>query len=189
MREAGIYRIPHGAPNTVREFPIVEVTLDMSWAPPLPPVQEVYIEMVPLSLQSIQPIMLVPAADRFDEARDALVHFVQGNQFQPALDQQTGIPMDVSFILFQNGPEAPCYADCDGSGGLDFFDFLCFQNEFNSGSLYADCDGSGGLDFFDFLCFQNQFGAGNAYADCDGSGGLDFFDFLCFQDAFSAGCP
>ena len=54
---------------------------------------------------------------------------------------------------------------------------------------YADCDGSGSLDFFDFLCFQNEFSAGASYADCDGSGSLDFFDFLCFQNAFAAGCP
>lgn len=27
----------------------------------------------------------------------------------------------------------PCYADCDQSGSLDFFDFLCFQNEFAAG--------------------------------------------------------
>src|SRR5690606_18790217 len=26
-----------------------------------------------------------------------------------------------------------CYADCDESGNLDFFDFLCFQNEFAAG--------------------------------------------------------
>ena len=56
-------------------------------------------------------------------------------------------------------------------------------------ACYADCDDSGGLDFFDFLCFQNQFAASAARADCDGSGDLDFFDFLCFQDAFGAGCP
>jgi hypothetical protein len=53
----------------------------------------------------------------------------------------------------------------------------------------ADCDGSGVLDFFDFLCFQNLFGAGDPLADCDGSGVLDFFDFLCFQNEFGAGCP
>ena len=29
--------------------------------------------------------------------------------------------------------ESECYADCDKSGGLDFFDFLCFQNEFAAG--------------------------------------------------------
>ena len=56
-------------------------------------------------------------------------------------------------------------------------------------TCYADCDDSGALDFFDFLCFQDAFSAGDPYADCDDSGGLDFFDFLCFQNAFSAGCP
>ncbi|MFG0285893.1 MAG: GC-type dockerin domain-anchored protein [Phycisphaerales bacterium JB039] len=60
-------------------------------------------------------------------------------------------------------PETPvdaCYADCDGTGTLDFFDFLCFQNAFATGDPYADCDGTGVLDFFDFLCFQNEFAAG-----------------------------
>ncbi len=54
---------------------------------------------------------------------------------------------------------------------------------------YADCDGSGSLDLFDFLCFQNDFAASAPSADCDASGALDFFDFLCFQNAFAAGCP
>ncbi|MFG0283507.1 MAG: hypothetical protein ACF8R7_03715 [Phycisphaerales bacterium JB039] len=55
---------------------------------------------------------------------------------------------------------APCYADCDGNGILDFFDFLCFQNAFATGDPYADCDGNTILDFFDFLCFQNEFAVG-----------------------------
>ncbi|MFG0283419.1 MAG: GC-type dockerin domain-anchored protein [Phycisphaerales bacterium JB039] len=54
---------------------------------------------------------------------------------------------------------------------------------------YADCDQSGALDLFDFLCYQNAFAAGEPYADCDASGALDFFDFLCFQNEFAAGCP
>jgi hypothetical protein len=57
------------------------------------------------------------------------------------------------------------------------------------GACYADCDGTGVLDFFDFLCFQDAFAAGEQYADCDGTGVLDFFDFLCFQNEFAAGCP
>lgn len=56
--------------------------------------------------------------------------------------------------------ECSCYANCDGQGGLDLFDFLCFQNGFVGGSPTADCDGSGGLDLFDFLCFTNAFNAG-----------------------------
>jgi len=59
----------------------------------------------------------------------------------------------------------------------------------DSTGCYADCDESGDLDFFDFLCFQNAFAAGETYADCDTSGSLDFFDFLCFQNESAAGCP
>ncbi|MCH8271264.1 MAG: hypothetical protein IH985_08670 [Planctomycetes bacterium] len=62
-----------------------------------------------------------------------------------------------------------------------------------SPECYADCDGSGTLDIFDFLCFQNSFVLGEPYAcGCDASTGqlvCDVFDFLCFQDAFVAGCP
>jgi len=61
-------------------------------------------------------------------------------------------------------------------------------HEFQVG-CYADCDGSGALDVFDFLCFQDAFVLGDPYADCDGSTVLDVFDFLCFQDLFVAGCP
>ncbi|OAB63932.1 hypothetical protein AY599_16155 [Leptolyngbya valderiana BDU 20041] len=52
----------------------------------------------------------------------------------------------------------------------------------------ADCDGSGSLDFFDFLCFQDAFDAGDPSADLDGDGELTVFDFLAFQNAFDAGC-
>ncbi|MCH7791513.1 MAG: S8 family serine peptidase [Planctomycetes bacterium] len=58
------------------------------------------------------------------------------------------------------------------------------------GVCYADCDQSGVLDIFDFLCFQNSFLLGEAYAcDCDPDPACDIFDFLCFQDAFVSGCP
>jgi hypothetical protein len=54
---------------------------------------------------------------------------------------------------------------------------------------YADCDGSGALDVFDFLCFQNGFIARIALADCDGDSEFTLFDFLCFENEFFAGCP
>src|SRR5690606_3506433 len=58
------------------------------------------------------------------------------------------------------GSPPPCYADCDGSGTLDFLDVLCFQSLFARGDPAADCDESGVLDFFDFLCFSIAFGEG-----------------------------
>jgi len=57
------------------------------------------------------------------------------------------------------GPE-PHYADCDFSGALDLFDFLCFTNAFNASEEYADCDGDKSFSLFDFLCFVNEFNKG-----------------------------
>ncbi len=54
----------------------------------------------------------------------------------------------------------PCRADIDGDGALTIFDFLGFQNMFDSGDLGADFDGDGSLSIFDFLAFQNEFDAG-----------------------------
>ena len=39
----------------------------------------------------------------------------------------------VPILNFAKGACAPCRADCDASGSLDFFDFLCFANAFNEG--------------------------------------------------------
>jgi hypothetical protein len=71
-----------------------------------------------------------------------------------------------------------------GGGGTFWIDDLVIDTV-----CYADCDTSGSLDVFDFLCFQDAFVSGQAYADCDGNSVFDVFDFLCFQDAFVAGCP
>ncbi len=54
---------------------------------------------------------------------------------------------------------------------------------------YADCNGVGGLTIADFGCFQTKFVAGDPYADCNGVGGLTIADFGCFQTAFVKGCP
>ncbi len=56
--------------------------------------------------------------------------------------------------------EAGCDADFDGDGSLTIFDFLAYQNAFDSGETAADCDDDGSLTIFDFLCFQNAFDAG-----------------------------
>jgi hypothetical protein len=65
-----------------------------------------------------------------------------------------------NITLWAGCPAEGCEADCDGSGDVDLFDFLCFVNLFNAGDSVADCDGSGMLDLFDFLCFVNAFEAG-----------------------------
>ena len=60
--------------------------------------------------------------------------------------------------LYPSYPD--CYADCDSSGSLDLFDFLCFTNAFNVNSFVADCDHDSAYTLFDFLCFTNAFNAG-----------------------------
>ncbi|MCA9278036.1 MAG: hypothetical protein H6815_04520 [Phycisphaeraceae bacterium] len=56
-------------------------------------------------------------------------------------------------------------------------------------TCYADCDSSGSLNIFDYICFGNEYVAGTSYADCDGSGSLNVFDYICFGNAYAAGCP
>jgi len=101
---------------------------------------------------------------------DAIEAFEQdcnSNGVRDANDIAMGTSADVN----GNGvpDECECYADCDSSSGLgvlDIFDFICFQDEFVSGTFYAcDCSRATGAS----VC--------------------DIFDFLCFQDRFVSGCP
>ncbi|MFI4881201.1 MAG: GC-type dockerin domain-anchored protein [Phycisphaerales bacterium JB064] len=68
-------------------------------------------------------------------------------------------PFEIDHL--QIGLRAPaCPADLDGDGVLTLFDFLAFQNLFDTGDPRADFDGDGALTLFDFLAFQNAFDAG-----------------------------
>ena len=53
-----------------------------------------------------------------------------------------------------------CRTDLDGDGELTVFDFLEFQNLFDTGDPAADFDGDGRLTIFDVLAFQNEFVVG-----------------------------
>jgi hypothetical protein len=55
-------------------------------------------------------------------------------------------------------------------------------------SCYADCNGDGSVNIFDFLCFQGLVTTGSPEADCNGDGSVNIFDFLCFQGAVTQGC-
>jgi len=69
--------------------------------------------------------------------------------------------------------------------GVTIFDELATP----PATCFADCDGSGGLDILDFVCYQGLFTSGDPAADCDGNGVLNILDFVCFQGAFQTGCP
>lgn len=53
----------------------------------------------------------------------------------------------------------------------------------------ADYDGNGRLDFFDIGLFISDFSASNKRADFNGDGRVDFFDVAAFLAAYRAGCP
>ncbi|MCA9280095.1 MAG: PQQ-binding-like beta-propeller repeat protein [Phycisphaeraceae bacterium] len=65
-----------------------------------------------------------------------------------------------------------------GSSGLSTF----------ASSCYADCDGSGSLNIFDYICFGNLYAINDPSADCDGSGTLNIFDYICFGNLYAIGC-
>jgi len=51
----------------------------------------------------------------------------------------------------------PCPPDVNGDGETNVLDFTAFQQAFAAAQVLADCDASGTLDVFDFICFQSLF--------------------------------
>jgi hypothetical protein len=67
---------------------------------------------------------------------------------------------DLYFEVLGTTGAVPCYADCDGVGGLTANDFICFLTAYNNGQSYANCDGVGGLTANDFICFLTNYNNG-----------------------------
>jgi hypothetical protein len=65
---------------------------------------------------------------------------------------------DVSVLI--NQCHAPCPADIDADGDLDFLDFVAFQLLWQDQEWAADCDANGTFSVLDFVCFQQLFVAG-----------------------------
>jgi hypothetical protein len=72
----------------------------------------------------------------------------------------SGAAQDVPFVVQYTAGSAACYADCDGVGGLNIDDFICFQTYFALGDPFADCDVTGQLNIDDFICYQTFFAIG-----------------------------
>ncbi|MFI4882865.1 MAG: FG-GAP-like repeat-containing protein [Phycisphaerales bacterium JB064] len=95
-----------------------------------------------------------------------------------------GVTVDGGLLAFSSACNGDAVAATGTVPGL----FMTFRFRDAVGGCRADFDGSGSLDLFDFLAFQNAFGLGDLAADFDGDGVLTLFDFLEFQNAFDAGC-
>ena len=97
------------------------------------------------------------------------------------------VAVDLEDLGLDNGTAWVGFTSSTG-GAFASHDIISWTMEAGT-FCYADCDGGGTLDIFDFLCFQDAFTVMDPYADCDGNTVFDIFDFLCFQDAFATGCP
>ncbi|MBL4810429.1 MAG: FG-GAP repeat protein [Phycisphaerales bacterium] len=65
-----------------------------------------------------------------------------------------------SAYVFELNCMAPCPADLNGDGVLDFFDVSAFLTAYGNQDLIADFTGDGAWDFFDISAFLTAFGAG-----------------------------
>ena len=69
---------------------------------------------------------------------------------------------------------------CPGTETTPYFGFRI-------AGCWADYNGDGPVDFFDYLDFVGDFSANADAADYNADGVVDFFDYLDFVDAFSGG--
>ncbi len=92
------------------------------------------------------------------------------------------VDSEVTFTVVVKGTEFRIGIDHDSDG--------CLDRDFKDGTCgcYADINGDGVLDFFDYLDFVDRFSIGSLAADFNEDGIVDFFDYLDFVDRFSQGC-
>ena len=82
-------------------------------------------------------------------------------QFQGTFSQITfSVDVDEQWHGFTVGVVDACYADCDGSGVLNIFDYICFGNAYSGMDGYANCDNNCSFDIFDYICFGNAYAGG-----------------------------
>ena len=70
----------------------------------------------------------------------------------------SGTPLALTTIADVVDPDLIARADADGSGVVDFADFLAFVRAFQTSDPTFDFDGDGLVTFSDFLIFVNLFG-------------------------------
>ena len=70
----------------------------------------------------------------------------------------SGTPLGLKTISDTVDPDLLARADADGSGVIDFADFLFFVRAFQTSDSTYDFDGDGIVNFSDFLIFVNFFG-------------------------------
>jgi hypothetical protein len=99
-----------------------------------------------------------------NESKDITVTFYPPSEgsFSGVIQVMSDDPDDAILIVSLSGtgifiPADP-RTDFDGSGRVEFSDFVAFAQNFGSSNTAFDFDGSGRVDFADFLTFASSFG-------------------------------
>ena len=119
-----------------------------------------------------------------------LAHYdTDGNRLFIRQFGSTALDFAVSVALDTTGAVMIAGVTQGDLGGPNAGQEDAFLARYGEAPCFADCDGSGDINTLDFLCFLNLFSASDPAADCDGSGSINTLDFLCFLNAFNDGCP
>ncbi len=81
-------------------------------------------------------------------------------EFEHDITIAEGCPSGESIAFLDAAIPAPCFADFNDDGLLDFFDYLDFVAAFASGAIAADFNSDQIVDFFDYLDFVLEFAGG-----------------------------
>ena len=110
---------------------------------------------------TFDPVMFTLAPDSSATITIAFPKPMEG-EFSGSISILSNDPDRARFMLTISGVVQPlsleARSDFDGSGMIDFTDFLLFVGAFGSAESEYDIDGSGSVDFPDFLLFVSVFG-------------------------------
>lgn len=104
--------------------------------------------------------LVISTSVTYDANQDGEFNNPTSSFFDPSLPADESYQIALYVGYYQDAP-APCPADFNGDGVVNFFDVLAYTTAFNNGDANADlAPPTGTLNFFDFLAFIAVFNAG-----------------------------
>jgi hypothetical protein len=103
--------------------------------------------------------VIVNTSITYDIDGDGIFNDPTSGNFNPDAPADESYSVALYIGYYQDGP-APCPADLNGDGTLNFFDVSTFLTAFNSMNPIADFTGDGNFNFFDVSAFLQAYNAG-----------------------------
>ncbi|MCC7387672.1 MAG: hypothetical protein IT431_02785 [Phycisphaerales bacterium] len=160
---SGVWSLPTGGAGSYGMFYLQDITSSGSW----------------VAATCAQPMLWATGEDRGDPA---------------APGTQGPLQMDDVAVMDGSHSSSECYSYAITDCPYELGGAAAFWGVREDGclGLFPNCDGNGGVNTQDFLCFLGkwsaafQSGSYDADADCDGNGVINTQDFLCFLGKFAA---